>query len=224
MARAGHRERRSLGSSVRALVCILSLAFSTVCAAEAAGKTHVDARVTPQGIAVTTRAQIDAAQNVIWQTLTDYDHLAQFIPGMTTSRTLTRCGNSAVVAQTADAGASLFSYPIDIVVESDERPPTDISVQLLSGNLRTYRGGYRLEPVAGAKDSFILTWTGVVEPDIALPGLITGWVLRQAVEDEFRAMLGEIERRQVLYSQGQLDLDTAAVAPCSSLAPQTSGG
>lgn len=208
----------------RALSCSLSLAFALVGTAEAAGKVHVDASVTPQGIAVTTRAQIDAAQAVIWQTLTDYDHLAQFIPGMTTSRTLTRCGNSAVVAQTGRAGARLFSYPLDIVVESVEHPSTDVSVRLLSGNLRTYQGGYRLEPVAGAKDSFILSWSGVVEPDIALPGFITGWVLRRAVEDEFRAMLGEIERRQGLYSHGQLNLETAAVAPCSSLAPQARHG
>lgn len=224
MAPTGHREQRTSGSSLLALVCILSLAFSTVCPAEAADKTHVDATVTSHGIAMTTRARIDAARAVIWQTLTDYDHLAQFIPGMTTSRTLTRCGNSAVVAQTGQASVKLFSYPIDIVVESVEHPSTDISVRLLSGNLRTYQGGYRLEPVAGAKDSFILSWSGVVEPDIALPGFITGWVLRRAVEDEFRAMLGEIERRQGLYSHGQLNLETAAVAPCSSLAPQARHG
>jgi Polyketide cyclase / dehydrase and lipid transport. len=209
---------------VRALACALGLVFASESAVEAAGKTHVDASVMPQGIAVTTRAQIDATQAVIWQTLTDYDHLAQFIPGMTTSRTVTRCGNTAVVAQTGDAGSGLFSYPIDIVVQADEHPSTDITVRLLSGNLRTYQGGYHLEPVAGATDSFILTWSGIIEPDIALPGFITGWALRQAVEGEFRAMLAEIERRQALYSDGRLIIAAAAVAPCSSVAPQASRG
>lgn len=206
------------------LACALILIVSTVFAAAAAGTTHIDASMTLQGIAVTARARIDAARAVIWQTLTDYDHLAAFIPGMTTSRTLTRCGNSAVVAQTGDAGASLFSYPIDIVVEADEQPQSDIAVRILSGNLRTYQGGYRLEPVADADDSFILTWSGVVEPDINLPGFITSWVLRQTLEDEFRAMLAEIGRRQALYRHGQLNLDAAAIAPCSPVTPKGSGG
>ena len=209
---------------MESLLCALVMIFSSALAADAAGKTHVDASATPQGIAVITRARIDAPLAVIWQTLTDYDHLAEFIPGMTTSRTLTRCGNNVVVAQTGSAVASLFNYPIDIVVETEEHPPTDISVRILSGNLRTYQGAYHLEPVAGVEDSFDLSWSGVVEPEISLPGFIIGWGLRQVVEDEFRAMIAEIERRNGLYRQGQLNLNPTPTAACSRLVQVGRGG
>ena len=142
---------------------------------------------------------------------------ADFIPGMTESRTVSRSGSKAVVEQTGKAGSLLFSYPIDIVVLVDEHPPTGISVHLLGGNLRTFEGGYRLEPVAGFDDSFFLSWSGVIEPEFSLPSFITTWTLRQSVEAEFRAMIAEIERRAALHRQ--LAFEVAEPTPCAHLAP-----
>src|SRR5258705_4623675 len=62
-------------------------------------------------VAIKARATIKAPYALIWQTLTDYDHLAEFIPGMATSRVIERRGNTAMVEQTGEAAFLFFTYP-----------------------------------------------------------------------------------------------------------------
>lgn len=163
----------------------------------------VEAQLQGSALAVSTRATIRAPLPLIWRTLTDYDHLAQFIPGMASSRALGRHGGAVTVEQTGEARFWIFRYPIDVVVEADERYPTTIAVRMLSGNLRQLAGAYRIEPVAGRRDKFLLRWRGVIEPDIALPLFITVPGLRETVADQFLGMVGEIERRESLQASSR---------------------
>ncbi len=164
--------------------------------ADGAQDVGVDAQRQGDALAVSAHATIRAPLSVIWRTLTDYDHLADFIPGMKESRVLSRRGGAAVVEQIGEASFLLFRYPISVIVESDEHYPTTIGVHVLSGNLRRLAGGYRIDSVAGASDEFRLQWRGIIEPDIALPLFITAYGLREAVADQFLGMVNEIERRR----------------------------
>lgn len=177
------------------LVCAVALAVLSGATSQAAEQLNVDARVTDAGVAVSASARLRAPLSVIWQTLTDYDHLADFIPGMKRSRVIGRFGSSTIVEQ-AGSSSGLLSYPINVVVESNEQPPTTISVRILSGNLRVLQGAYHLQKVDDRDDEFILSWSGLVRPDIDLPAFIEEPALRKNVRDQFQAMVDEIERRQ----------------------------
>lgn len=178
------------------VLCLLALgALFGAAASHAADHLDVDAKVTDSGVAVSASARIRAPLFVIWQTLTDYDHLAEFIPGMKKSRVIGRYGSAAIVEQAGTAGNRVLSYPIDVVVESEEDPPSTISVRILSGNMRALEGAYHLDKVAGEDDEFILSWNGIIRPEIELPGFVEEWALRQNVRDQFRGMVDEIERR-----------------------------
>ena len=48
---------------------------------------------------VYAQSEVDADRATIWSTLSDYDHLARFIPGMSSSRTVSHTGAHAVVEQ-----------------------------------------------------------------------------------------------------------------------------
>jgi ribosome-associated toxin RatA of RatAB toxin-antitoxin module len=170
-------------------------AVATAGPAHSAGDIAVEAQLQDNALAVTARATIRAPLQLIWRTLTDYNHLAQFIPGMTSSRVLERHGSTATVEQTGEARLFIFRYPIAVVVEADEHYPATIAVRLLSGNLRQLAGAYRIEPVVDKRDQFVLRWRGVIEPDLALPLFITAPGLRETVADQFGGMVGEIERR-----------------------------
>lgn len=149
-------------------------------------------------VALHVQARVHARAAVIWGTLTDYDHLPQFVPGLTSSRVLERRGASAVVEQKGAARVLFFSYPIEVTVESLENPPDRLGVRVLKGNLKQLEGGYRLQPVAGSEGEFVLSWRGVIEPDFSLPAFLTVPLLRSTFQEQFLAMVKEIERREAL--------------------------
>jgi hypothetical protein len=161
----------------------------------------VDAQRQGNALAISARATIRAPLSLIWRTLTDYDHLADFIPGMKRSRVLERRGGKAIVEQIGEARFWVFHYPIDVVLESNEHYPRTIGVRVLAGNLRQLAGAYRIDTISGAPDEFVLRWQGIIEPDISLPLFITAPGLRGTVTDQFVGMVKEIERRQSLARQ-----------------------
>lgn len=149
-------------------------------------------------VVVDAQATLHAPLELIWQTLTDYDHLPEFIPGISSSHLLEYRGTAAIVEQTGEAGFLFFKFPIDVVVESLELAPYVIEVRILKGNLKQLSGRYLIEMGARPQDGAKLSWIGTIEPEVPLPPLIGEMVLRANVSDQFRGMVREIERRQAI--------------------------
>jgi Polyketide cyclase / dehydrase and lipid transport len=196
----GRAERwtRRAGPRWRRMSLLLAVLALRVTAADAADDFTVEARRHGSAVEVSARATLHAPFPLIWQTLTDYDHLAQFIPGMRSSRVVDRRGTAAIVAQAGEAGFLAFRYPINVLVESDEHAPTTIAIRVLAGNLRQLDGGYRLERSPHAEDQYVLSWSGIIEPDIDLPMFISVPLLRANLAEQFLGMVKEIERREAL--------------------------
>jgi carbon monoxide dehydrogenase subunit G len=138
---------------------------------------------------------LDAPLELIWQTLTDYAHLADFIPGMQKSRVLSQNGAVSVIEQVGAARFLFVSLPIEVTLASTERPPYMIEASLLKGNLKRLEGAYRIEPKAGGRMQ--LSWTGVIEVE-SMPPLLGEMLMRSNIEDQFVGMVREIERRDLL--------------------------
>ncbi len=179
--------------SVAALSCFAL--FSSAGAAGAADDVAVEATRRGEALEVVCRVMLDAPLDLVWQTLTDYDRLAEFIPGMRRSRLIERRGAVAVVEQSGEAGFLFLSFPIEVTIASTERPPYALEVSLLKGNLKRLDGAYRIEPQGAGR--ILLTWTGIVEA-LYMPPLLGELVMRSNVTDQFRGMVREIERRDAL--------------------------
>lgn len=164
-------------------------------AARAGDDVAVEATRREGALEVVCRATVGATLALIWQTLTDYDRLADFIPGMRKSRVLSREGAVSVVEQTGEARFLFITYPIEVTLSSTERPPYSIEARLLKGNMKRLDGVYRIEPQADGRYS--VSWTGVVEAE-SMPPLIGEMLMRSSIEDQFRGMVLEIERRDSL--------------------------
>jgi ribosome-associated toxin RatA of RatAB toxin-antitoxin module len=171
-----------------------------VSSAALAGEISVDAAREGDAIRVTARAVLEAPHALIWQTLTDYDRLHEFIPGMQHSRVIETRGPATIVEERGEARFLVFSYPIEVTVASVHRPPETIEIHLLKGNLRTLEGAYRIEPLPDGKQ--VLHWTGLIAPALALPDFVTRYLMRANVEDQFRGMVQEIERRDDVRRNG----------------------
>lgn len=176
---------------------IVGAALALACGARAAEGVAIAAEREGRAIKVVARATLKAPPALVWQTLTDYDRLAEFIPGIVRSRVIERHGADTVVEQSGTARLLLFSYPIEVTVETRAHPPHVIEVRLLKGNLRQLEGAYRIEPLSDGR--LVLHWSGLIEPDLALPPLIGEFLMRASVEEQFRGMVGEIERRAAAH-------------------------
>ena len=163
--------------------------------ARSAEDVSVEATRRDEALEVVCRAILDAPLEVVWQTLTDYGRLAEFIPGMRRSRLIERRGAVAVVEQTGEAGFLFLRFPIEVTLASTERPPYELDVSMLKGNLKRLDGAYRITPQGGGK--LLLTWTGTVEA-LSMPPLLGELVMRSNIADQFRGMVREIDRREAL--------------------------
>jgi ribosome-associated toxin RatA of RatAB toxin-antitoxin module len=171
--------------------------------ASAADGLQVQARRQGDAVQVQAQATVKAPHALIWKTLTDYEHMAEFVPGIRSSRVLERRGGTTKVEQVGTARLWFFSFTIDVVVEATEQPPHLIGIRVLRGNLKQLNGGYRLEKMDGSDDEFLLRWDGVIEPAIALPLAIAVPLLRASIAEQFAGMVREIERREALRVQGK---------------------
>jgi len=146
-------------------------------------------------IEVQAHATIDAALSVVWTTLTDYDRLPEFIPGLRRSRVVGRRGATVTVEQSGEARFLMFTFPIDVTLEAYERPPSSIKVRAIAGNFRFFEGAYHVDPEPNG-GKVVLRWVGAIIPDVSLPPLIGEVVMRMRIEDQFTGMVREIERRE----------------------------
>ena len=175
------------------LSCLLGILLAAQ-AAQGADDLTVETLRRGAAVEVVARATLHAPQELVWRTLTDYDLLASFIPGMLMSRVVERRGTVAIVEQIGEARVLFFRFPIEVTVASVEKPPDVLEVHVLKGNLRRLEGGYRIERGA-APGALVLYWRGLVEPDAPLPPLLGEAIMRANIEDQFSGMVREIERR-----------------------------
>ena len=176
-------------------VSLLVLLAPFAAVLRAADEVSVEARRREDALEVVCRALLDAPVELIWQTLTDYGRLSEFIPGMRRSRVVSQNGPTSVVEQLGDARFLFVSVPIEVTIASTEKPPYEIEAKLLKGNLKKLDGAYRIEPQPGGRA--LLTWTGIIEAE-SMPPLIGEMLMRSNIEDQFRGMVREIERRDAL--------------------------
>jgi carbon monoxide dehydrogenase subunit G len=181
---------------MRTLTLAAALCMAIPCARLlAAEDISVEATRRDDALEVVCHAVLEVPPDLIWQTLTDYGHLAEFIPGMRSSKVVSQNGAMSIVEQTGEARFLFFTFPIEVTVASTERPPHLIEARLLKGTLKRMDGAYRIVPQAGGRS--LLGWTGVVEAE-SMPPLFGELLMRSIIEDQFRGMVREIERRDGL--------------------------
>ena len=177
-----------------ALFLVLAAATGLVRGAAALA---IEAQIERQGEYITVNAsalmQVDA--RIAWEVLSDYDHLAQFIPDMKISRVVSRDGNRVRVEQKGDFGFFFYRQPVEVMLEVVEEPQRRIDARRISGNIRDLETRYELKASdAGVK----LDYVGRFIPEFSVPPFFGMAMVRRVIERRFRAMVEEIVRRDAL--------------------------
>jgi ribosome-associated toxin RatA of RatAB toxin-antitoxin module len=189
--------RACWSNSRRISLCLILVLLSIFGTAQSAEAFSVDTTRHGDAVQVRAHATIKAPLAVIWNTLTDYDHLAEFVPGMVKSKLIERKDKTSIVEQSGYAHLWFFRFPINVTVEATEHSTSMMTVHLIKGNLKRLEGSYELEKTGDA-DTYHLRWTGTIEPASNVPTAIAAALMRKNISEQFRGMVDEIERRAAL--------------------------
>ena len=176
------------------VVLALAAAWSALCPALAQ---DISIRTARDGdfITVSASAFMKVDPSIAWAVLSDYDHLAKFIPDMKSSRVVSREGNVLRVEQKGDVGFFFYKEPVNMLLEVHEEPPSRITARGIEGNIKGLETRYDLKSsAAGVR----LDYAGRFEPDFSIPPLIGMPIMNRVIERRFRAMVNEIQRRDAL--------------------------
>lgn len=175
------------------LAALLVLVACTVAGPPAAAQA-ISLETYRQGDAINVFAEVllDVDPKLAWDVLSDYDHLAQFIPDMSVSRVLSRDGNTVVVEQKGEFGVLFFHQPIDLTLRIVEVPHTSIVAQAVGGSFSEMSGRYDLDEIGGRVK---LSYVGRFVPGFSLPAFLGIIGVRHTAATQLTALVDEIMRR-----------------------------
>ncbi|HEU0203517.1 MAG TPA: SRPBCC family protein [Burkholderiaceae bacterium] len=182
----------------RRRLLLAALAASTQLAPGRAAATEApsaEVRVERDGerILVMAQADIEADRATAWSTLCDYDHLAEFIPGMSSSRTVSRTGAEAIVEQQGSAGFGPFRQRFMLRLAVKEELHESISAAGVGGDFKRFDARYELAALDAQRTRIL--YRAALEPSMPLPPLVGLPVMRSMIRDQFEALVREMERR-----------------------------
>ncbi len=153
-----------------------------------------DIRITRAGdgfrIDVTLIASVPL--EVAWQVLTDFDHMARFVPNLERSSVVRRKGNSLLVEQQGKVYFGPFSVEFGSTREVDLVPMRTIRAHQISGTARSMDSSMQLLSVA---DGTRLEYHAEIVPETYLPPMFGPGAVRREMADQFTAILNEMRMR-----------------------------
>jgi carbon monoxide dehydrogenase subunit G len=179
------------------IALLAALALAAPSGTQGAAPADVSIRTAREGdfVTVSASAVMRVDQRIAWAVLSDYDHLANFIPDVKSSRVVSRNGNKVRVEQIGEVGFIFYKQAVTVILEVDEEPLRRITARGVEGNVKGLESYYELH-VSGPEVR--LDYAGRFDPDFSIPPLIGMPVLRRVIERRFRAMVEEIQRRDAL--------------------------
>ncbi len=180
---------------------LVGLFLTAVAASAAAAGAKVNASTGLSGIRVEASQRLNADAQTVWQTLTDYNRLAAFIPDMVSSRVISPPGaGPKKVEQIADAGLFAFVMPDQVVLIMEETPINLIRFRSVAGKVAAMNGEWRIQ---GDKAPVTLTYRAHIVPMTPVPPLVTSYFIEDEVKNRFEALGREAERRMRAPAAGQ---------------------
>ena len=127
-----------------------------------------------------------------WEVMTDFDHMAEFVPNLQSSKVLNRNGNHLKVQQKGSYNIALWNFPFESVREVDLFPITKVVSHSTGGTVKSMESTTRLEPDG---QNTRIQYSATLVSGFPLPPLIGSTLLGNEVRDQFQAMRDEMIKR-----------------------------
>lgn len=154
-----------------------------------------DVRVVRSGDTFTVNVAVytPLAPTLAWAVLIDFDHMAGFLPNISSSQVMERSDDLLKVMQKGVARFGFFSKDFESIREIQLTPSVEIRSNNVGGNLKRMQSVMRLQPEGTGTR---LTYRADVEPGFWFPPMIGPSLVRHETAEQISAMLREMLRRQ----------------------------
>jgi ribosome-associated toxin RatA of RatAB toxin-antitoxin module len=119
---------------------------------------------------ITAKIQIPHPVETVWQVLTDYEALAEFIPSLAKSRLLEHPQGGIRLEQIGSQRLLNFNFCARVVFDLEEYFPKEINFRMVEGDFKGFTGSWCLEPYSlGELMGTNLCYTIQVWPKLTMP-------------------------------------------------------
>ncbi len=111
----------------------------------------------------------------VWQVITDYEHLADFVPNLTSSKLLPSSEGRIRLEQIGSQCFLRFKFCARVVLEMTESFPHELGFAMQEGDFKQFEGAWKLQPTADAQgnpQSTQLSYDLSVKPPRAMPAAL----------------------------------------------------
>ncbi len=172
----------------------LALLLGTLGPACSAGLAPIDVQVHVQDshVLVDARVPLPVNRTQAWSVLTDYAHMASFLPNLQEARVVSTQGNVLTTFQRGVARYGIFSYDFEVTREVSLTPEEAVHSRLLSGNMKQFDAEATLRESAAG---LTLDYHSDTVPDYWLPAFVVKPFVEHETREQFEAMRREMARR-----------------------------
>ncbi len=160
--------------------------------ATASASTPVEVERVDSVVRVNATIEARASAELCYSVLTDFDHLAEFLPGLKSSRIESPPGEPLRLRQVGRPVLGLSSLAVDVTHAVTLDPPHEFTFTKVEGNLRQMRGAWH---VAGDTTHCTIDYRAEIEPSFWIPPLVGPLLIKQQVRHQVDALVAEIHRR-----------------------------
>jgi ribosome-associated toxin RatA of RatAB toxin-antitoxin module len=104
------------------------------------------------------KVQIPYSVEQVWQVLTDYESLADFIPNLAKSQRLEHPQDGIRIEQVGTQRLLRINFSARVVLDMEEKFPNEIRFNMVEGDFKAFSGCWQLEP-----------WLPVSSPETPVP-------------------------------------------------------
>lgn len=142
---------------------------------------------------------VEASASQVWEVLTDYDDFTEFLPNVTNAQLLESQGNRKVFEQVQSVSVLFFTREVRVKIATNETEFTQISFNLVEGDLNRLEGSWELIPIitngSSTPTQVLVTYTVTVEPDADTPANFFYGLYKDNLKASLEAVKTEIENR-----------------------------
>ncbi len=135
---------------------------------------------------------VPVPQAVAWAVLTDFDHMAQWVPNVRSSRVIQRDATALIVEQSGVVRFGIAGFPYATERRVELHPPAAIHATQRRGSLQRVESLMLLEPEGSSTH---LTYHLEVVPSRLAGAVLSARSMERELAEQFDAIVGEMLRR-----------------------------
>ena len=151
-------------------------------------------KITERQRQITATIKIPHPVEKVWQVLTDYQALSDFVPSLASSKKLEHPNGGIRLEQIGSQRLLRLNFSARVVLDLEESFPNLISFQMVEGDFKDFSGSWRLDScLLDDKTGTSLCYTVKVWPKLTMPIRIIEPRLSQDMQSNLLAIRERVE-------------------------------